>query len=78
MSSLSPKRFGTIAVDKGYISKEQLLEALEIQADENIGEGKHRLIGQILLDKNYITEVQIEEILKNLSDQMVYMLSVGR
>ena len=36
------KRFGTIAVDKGFISEEQLIKALELQAKENIAEGKHR------------------------------------
>ena len=45
------KRFGTIAVDKGFISEEQLIKALELQATDNIKEGKLRLLGQIFLDE---------------------------
>lgn len=37
------KRFETTAVDKGYISENQLIKALELQAKEDISEGKHRL-----------------------------------
>jgi transcriptional regulator CtsR len=78
MSNTSPKRFGTIAIEMGYLSKAQLIEALEIQAEENVSHGKHRLIGQILLDKGYITEAQIEAVLKVINNQLVYMLSIGR
>ncbi|GAB6907490.1 hypothetical protein DESC_350030 [Desulfosarcina cetonica] len=72
------KRFGTIAVEKRFITTEQLLEALKLQAEENIGTEKHRLIGQILFDLGYITESQIEEVLEVINHRMVYMLSVGR
>ncbi len=33
------KRFGTIAVDKGYIKEDQLVKALEMQANENVMDG---------------------------------------
>ena len=72
------KRFGTIAVEKGFITKAQVLQALKIQAEENIGNGQHRLLGQILLENEVITEDQIEEVLKVINDRLVYMLSVGR
>jgi hypothetical protein len=78
MSNPSHKRFGTIAIEKGFLTKAQLIEALEIQAEENVNHGAHRLIGQILLEKGYITEGQIEEVLTVINDQLVYMLSVGR
>jgi transcriptional regulator CtsR len=72
------KRFGVIAVEKGFITKEQLMYALNIQASENIAEGRHRLIGQILLEEKLMTEAQIEEVMKVFDDQMLYVLSVGR
>ena len=72
------KRFGVIAVEKGFITKEQLMYALNIQANENIDEGRHRLIGQILLEEKLMTEAQVEEVMKVFDDQMIYMLSVGR
>ena len=72
------KRFGTIAVDKGYISENQLIKALELQAKENVKEGKHRLLGQIFLDEGLLTNAQVDEILETMSQRIMYMMSVGR
>jgi len=44
------KRFGTIAIKKGFINQEQLIQAFRIQVEENLEKGEHRLIGAILLD----------------------------
>ena len=71
-------RFGTIAVEKGFLTTEQLLEALNIQAKENIETGNHRLIGQILLHLGYMTEDQIDEVLESINLAMVYRMSAGR
>ena len=65
------KRFGAIAVEKEFVTEEQLLEALQIQAKENLQEGKHRLLGQILLDKGHITNSQIEEVLAVINNQLI-------
>ena len=72
------KRFGVIAVEKGFISTEQLAEALVIQARENADKGEHRLLGQILLDLGYITEAQIEKVVETLTHSMLYALGSGR
>jgi hypothetical protein len=72
------KRFGTIAVDKGYISENKLIKALELQAKENVKEGKHRLLGQIFVDEGLLTEAQVDEILETMSQRIIYMMSVGR
>ena len=72
------KRFGSIAVDKGFITKDQLFEALELQARENVEEGKHRLLGQIFVDEGLLTTSQVDEILETMSQRLVYMISVGR
>ena len=60
------KRFGTIAIEKGFISRDNISEALKIQATEDLEGMQHRLIGQILLEKNYITNIQINEVLKSM------------
>jgi hypothetical protein len=60
------KRFGLIAVEKGLITKDQLIEALKIQVYEDIDKGKHRLIGRILLEQGLITVTQIDEILEEM------------
>ncbi len=72
------KRFGTIAVDKGYISEDQLIKALELQAKENVTEGKHRLLGQIFIDEGLLTTTQVDEILETMNQRIMYMISVGR
>ena len=58
------RRFGIVAVEKGFVSPEQLREALEIQVTENIEKRKHRFIGTILVDQGYMKHSQISEVLK--------------
>ncbi len=60
------QRFGSIAVKKGYISSEQLIEALSIQATENVNNNTHRIIGTILREKGHISVEQINEILQEM------------
>jgi hypothetical protein len=60
------KRFGTIAIEKGFIALDHLMEALEIQVIEDLEGIKSRLIGQILLEKGYITNIQINKVLKSM------------
>jgi len=59
-------RFGSIAVKKGFIKSEQLIEVLSIQATENVEDNKHRIIGTILREKEYLSIEQIDEILKEM------------
>jgi hypothetical protein len=56
------KRFGMVAIEKGFITFEQLTEALEIQITEEIEGANRRLTGQILQDKGYIIIRQIDEV----------------
>jgi hypothetical protein len=60
------RRFGTIAVEKGYITIDQLTRALNIQLLENMNEGRHRLIGAILLEQNFIDVPQVNEVLRTM------------
>ena len=60
-------RFGVTAVKNGFISREQLFEALKIQLAEDLKGAKHRLIGEILRVKEYITEAQIDKVVESLS-----------
>ncbi|UCF95433.1 MAG: hypothetical protein JSW39_15225 [Desulfobacterales bacterium] len=72
------KRFGCIAVEKGFIAPDQLVQALEIQARENVEQGTHRLLGQILADMGLLSQDQVEEILETMSQAMIYVISTGR
>ena len=60
------KRFGTIAVEKGFITLDQLVDAMNIQILEDVEKGVHRLIGEILLELGSITVSQIDEVLDSL------------
>lgn len=60
------KRFGIMAVDKGFITSDQVIEALTIQVAEDLSIGKHRLIGKILLENEVITLQQVDEVLKSM------------
>jgi len=60
------KRFGVIAVEKGFITPEQLFDVLKIQISEDLKPTKHRLVGEILLDEGHITAAQIKEVLNSM------------
>ena len=59
-------RFGVIAVDKGFVTADQLKEALTEQADDNLFNKPHRLIGRIFFDKGWVTDKQIDIVLNEL------------
>jgi len=61
---LMEKRFGVVAIEKGFISRDQLLEGFGIQIDEEIEEGVCRVIGAILLEKGYMNLSQVQETLE--------------
>jgi len=60
-------RFGKLAVMKGFLSVEQLQQALREQVDDNLAERPHRVIGAICFAHGWMTPAQIEEILDIMS-----------
>ncbi|MBW2216385.1 MAG: hypothetical protein JRF34_04240 [Deltaproteobacteria bacterium] len=60
---LFEKRFGVTAVKKGYITSDQLIEALAIQVAEDISTGDHDLIGKIFFEQGILTMERIDEVL---------------
>ncbi len=63
------KRFGVVAVEKGFITLDQLVEAMTIQIIEETEGKKRRLIGQILLSLGYLTSAQINKVMNSLDPQ---------
>jgi len=57
------KRFGVIAVEKGFITKEQLFEAMKIQVEEDLSGKPHTLIGIILIKLGYLTREEADHVL---------------
>ena len=62
-------RFGVAAVEKGYITPQQLVEVLRIQVEENLNTKQHRLIGMILLEQGVLTLDEIDDILQSLEEE---------
>ena len=60
------KQFGIIAIEKGFITPEMLIEALKIQVEDEVEFHTHRLIGEILMEKDYLTAMQIQDILNTI------------
>ena len=63
---LYEKRFGLLAIERGYITSDDLIRAIKVQVEEDVANKSHRLIGEILLDMNCLTVTQIQEILDNV------------
>jgi hypothetical protein len=59
-------RFGVVAIKGGFITPEQLYEALTTQVLEELKGTKRRLTGEILLEKGYITTDQLYEVVEFL------------
>jgi hypothetical protein len=62
------KRFGTMAVEKEYVTKEQLLEAMRIQVEQDLDGIEHRLIGSILFSMGYLTLEQVNEVIEAIKE----------
>lgn len=60
------KRFGQIAAEKGYVTPEQLKEALSEQVDDDLASRPHRLLGAIFFMRNRMTANQIETVLNEM------------
>ncbi len=57
------KFFGEVALEKRYVTAEQLYEALTIQARDKVDGKPERLLGQILLELGHMNEDQIRQVL---------------
>ena len=60
------KRFGILAVEKGFVTADHVIEALKIQVIEDMQKGKHRLIGRIFLEQGLMTILQIDKVLASI------------
>ena len=68
-SVVSERRFGKVAIEKGYVTKEQVVHALEIQLKEDITHGWHRLIGMILFEQGLMSRRQINDVMHELEKE---------
>ena len=66
---LPQRRFGFIAIEKGFIKVDQLYEALIKQRAQETGKTERRPLGMILKDMGYLSVSQIEEVLQALEEE---------
>ena len=59
-------RFGMIAIEKDYVTADQVMKALEEQIKEDQSNGSHSWIGTILLNHGLITQAQLDDVLNIL------------
>jgi hypothetical protein len=64
------KRFGVLAVEKGYVTPDQVIEALRIQVTEDMEKSKHRPIGVILSEQGLITPSQLIDVLVSMGKNL--------
>lgn len=62
-------RFGKIALDKGYITEEQLYEAIRLQVEDDIKRRPHRVLGRILFEMGVMSTKEIDDVLNELFKQ---------
>ena len=60
------KRFGEVAMAKGFITKEQLANVMTTQVKGEIERSIHKLIGEILVDEGVMDESQVREVLESM------------
>ncbi len=60
------KRFGIMAVEKGFITAEDLVRGLTVQVNEDLQKIPHRLLGEIFFEKGLMTDKQITEVLDGI------------
>lgn len=59
-------RFGTIAVELGYLAIDQLKAALEEQLEDDLNNRPHRVIGAICFARGWMTPEQIDVVLNHM------------
>ncbi len=63
------KKFGMVAVEKGYITHRQLEEAVCLQIELEFHRGETMQVGEVLVKKGYLIEQQVDEVMKTLIEE---------
>ena len=69
--SLGAILFGEVAVGKGFVSLDQLIECLDMQKKEDLQGKPHRLIGEIMIEQGYLTRQKLERLVAMTREETV-------
>jgi tellurite resistance protein len=72
------RRFGVIAMEKGFINADQLWEALVAQKAQVTGDAERRHVGMILKDLGYLSMFQINQVLQTMKAEMESRKAVSK
>lgn len=64
------RRFGQLAVELGFITEAQLIEALACQVRDELNGDGHRLLGEILFASELMSAPQIDRVMTELFRQV--------
>jgi hypothetical protein len=64
--NIDTKRFGDLAIQHGFITPDQLIDALNVQAEGHLDGGPRRRIGEILQGQGAMTYSQIGQVIAGL------------
>jgi hypothetical protein len=64
--NIDKERFGAVAIQHGFITPDQLIEALKVQAEDHLDGGPRRRIGEILQEQGAMTYSQIGQVIMGL------------
>jgi len=59
-------RFGYLAIQKGFITKDQLINAIRVQILNEEKECGSEPVGRILKEMGFITDEQIDEVMRDI------------
>ena len=59
-------RFGMLAVEMGFVTMEQVREAMGEQVDDDFAKRPHRPLGTILVEKGWMTPREVDMVLEEL------------
>lgn len=62
-TTCSGSKFGAIAIEKKFVTMEELIEAFMIQVHREMGESVCVEIGDVLVELGYMTQSEVEEVL---------------
>ncbi|MEW6666517.1 MAG: hypothetical protein AB1512_15005 [Thermodesulfobacteriota bacterium] len=65
-------RFGDIAISKGFVTVEQIIEGMSEQVKEETTTGVRRLLGEILMDLGFMTAESVEYVLREMNRSYRY------
>ena len=66
------KRFGSLSIKKGFITKAQFLEAMAVQIENELEGTEPELIGSVLFKLGYMTAEQIDEVVENIPEPGIH------